>query len=263
MKDCKIKEWKWGGIIFLTLILIYSFFIEPNWIETNYFEFEISIDRTITIAQLSDIHIVKFGNLEEKVITILNQKQPDVIVITGDLVSRNGKRNEYKKFLSKLSAPLGVFYVKGNWEHWNPVKDFLALLNETKVELLNNENKKIYKNIYLIGFDDAYEGRVDIESSLFNIPKNAFKIGLFHSPKFFEQIFNKIDLAFSGHSHGGQIQIPFLGPIITPYGTGTFSNGWFEKNGSKMYVNRGIGTSILNVRLFSRPEVCFVKLVPR
>lgn len=94
------------------------------------------------------------------------------------------------------------------------------------------------------------------------MPADAFRLAVFHSPATFDDIAGKIPVALAGHTHGGQVRIPLLPPIWLPYGSGDYVDGWYEKNGSRMYVTRGVGVSILPVRFLCRPEVAFITLTP-
>ncbi len=119
---------------------------------------------------------------------------------------------------------------------------------------LTNKVAKLDDNLWLAGFADAPTGNPNL-SVLNSIPKNSKIISIFHSPIFFKEIASLVDLAFSGHTHGGQIRLPFFGAISLPPGSDQYEQGWFQNNRARMYVNRGLGTSIIPIRLFCRPEL--------
>jgi uncharacterized protein len=105
-------------------------------------------------------------------------------------------------------------------------------------------------------------GRPNLEEAMKGVPPNVYTIAMFHSPIFFEVIAGKVNLALAGHTHGGQIRIPFVKPFWLPKGSGPFLEGWYEEKDSRMYVNRGIGMSELPVRFRCPPEVAFITLEP-
>jgi predicted MPP superfamily phosphohydrolase len=241
--------------IFSLTFVFYVWLIEPQWIEINHYNIKIPFDEEVTILQISDLHTKGYGLVEKKVINAIATIEPDVIVLTGDISSPGTSRNEYREVLSKIIAPKGVYFVNGNWEYWNKIENFNEILNEFQLKKLDNSNKQLTENIWLLGFDDALEGSPDEKSAFLNVPINAYKIGIFHSPVYFDSIFKKINLALSGHTHGGQMKLPFINPFWLPMGGQKYVSGWFKKEASSLYVSRGIGTSILPFRLFARPEI--------
>jgi predicted MPP superfamily phosphohydrolase len=94
------------------------------------------------------------------------------------------------------------------------------------------------------------------------VPADVYRIALFHSPVFFEEAAGSCELALSGHTHGGQVRLPPLGPLWLPPMCGRYVEGWYDLNGSRMYVSRGIGTSILPIRFMCRPELAIITLMP-
>ena len=120
---------------------------------------------------------------------------------------------------------------------------------------------KLTEKVWIVGLDDEFAGNPDLAATI-DVPNSAFKIGLFHSPSFFEKAFKHFELALAGHTHGGQIRIPFLPPVWLPEGSGNFVAGWYKRGRSQMYVSRGLGNSILEVRFFCRPEVALIKIEP-
>lgn len=133
------------------------------------------------------------------------------------------------------------------------------MLSELKAIDLTNKHYQIKDNLWLVGLDDELAGSPQI-SSYEGVPAEAKVISIFHSPELINSIKSRTNMAFAGHSHGGQIRIPFIGPIWTPQGTDRFESGWFEEGHAKMYVSRGIGTSILPIRFNCRPEVAFIRV---
>ena len=252
-----------GGVAALALALIglvlYAFAVEPYWIEVTYHQIEAPIPSPLKIAHLADIHTQGFGNRERTLLRILERERPDLIVVSGDTVVDGGTYEMCRTVLSRLRAPLGVWVVRGNWENWRPVTNERAFYQSTGVNFLLNENRQIgNRNLWIVGLDDAMSGRPDLETALAGVPPQAFTIALFHSPAYFDRIAGRCHLAFAGHTHGGQIKFPWLGPLWLPAGCGRYLAGWYEQQGSRMYVNRGIGTSIIHARFLSRPEIAII-----
>ena len=266
-----------------------AFWIEPDWIEATHHRIFAPLASPLKIAHLSDIHTHGLGRRERRMLALLESEEPDLIVITGDTVSNGGFDDIFREtarrlkqarpktahdqglarendgryemcgeVLKHLHAPLGVWLVRGNWEHWWPVSDERKFYESVGVNFLLNAGSPVRDNIWILGFDDAVVGSPSLEAALAGVPPGAFKIALFHSPAYFERIAGRCNLAFAGHTHGGQVRLPFLRPLWLPPGCGGFLEGWYEQEGSRMYVSRGIGTSSFNVRFLCRPELAFI-----
>ena len=241
-------------------LLGYAVFIEPNQLDSTTHHILIgSQKRHFTIAHVTDLHTKGMGAVEHKLIAAIKENKPDMIVITGDIATPGGTAKGYEEVLAQLKAPLGVYFVQGNWEYWEPVKQLKDIFSRQGIQDLTNKYLRLNESIWLAGLDDELAGSPDI-SVLKDIPEDKKVISIFHSPALFKKISNKIDLAFAGHSHGGQIRLPWLGPLWTPEGTGEFDSGWYKNGRASMYVSRGIGNSILPVRLNCKPEVAFIKV---
>jgi len=252
---------KWPIFFFVLFSLCVGIYFHTNTLSVTHHQVELGKgNNQIRVAHISDLHTSGLGTLEKQLIKILQDKKPDIIFITGDLATPSGSFDGFESVLKNIKAPRGVYFVKGNWEYWEPIQNQKKLLDENGIIDITNKTIQIDQSLWLIGFDDSEEGTPNI-NILETIPKTAKRIGLFHSPIFFEKIAGRIDLNFAGHSHGGQIRIPFLGVLWVPRGTGKYIQGWFEQDGSKLFVSRGIGTSILPIRFFCSPEVAIVDIV--
>ncbi len=241
-------------------LLSFSVFIEPILLEKT--SHSISIGRgqkVLTIGHISDLHTKGIGAVEKKLIDALEQAKPEIIVITGDIATPGGSARGYEEVLSRIKAPLGVYFVQGNWEYWEPIQELAQIFKRQGIRNLTNKTIKLNDDLWIAGLDDNLAGSPNL-NVLNEIPETKKIIALFHSPALFESIFDKIDFALAGHSHGGQVRLPFMGPIWTPEGTGEFDAGWYHKGRAKMYVSRGIGNSILPMRFNCRPELAFIKV---
>lgn len=242
------------------LILGYSIFIEPNELESTFHEVTIGKNgKSMLAAHITDLHTKGLGKIEQKLLDSLQSEKPDIIFITGDISTPGGTIKGYEKVLSKLKAPLGVYFVQGNWEYWEPINELGRILKKNEIVDLTNKSQKLNKDLWLIGLDDQIAGSPNLEV-YHKIPPDARKLSLFHSPILFETIKDKSDLSFAGHSHGGQIRLPIIGALWTPEGTGKYEAGWVKGGRGKMYVSRGIGNSILPIRLMCSPEVAYIRI---
>ncbi|MFH1837887.1 MAG: metallophosphoesterase [Candidatus Kuenenbacteria bacterium] len=279
------------GIFILTIICIgfWSFFIEPNFIKIE--KISINIEnlpasfKGTKIVQLSDFHSKKFGKKEKKVLKILNNLNPDFIFITGDIIDYNTKDlKSCQIFWKELSKNFKnkIFAIYGNHDYWNQnFEIFDNLFKESKIEILNNQSKKLEKDknfIYLIGVSEPYPSfdnsnydniqkvyRDNLQIAFKEVKDEKIpKILLAHSPEIFREIKNfssKIDLTLVGHTHGGQIDIPFLVDFILPLKYDKkYKKGLFKENSKYLYVNRGVGESGLPIRFNSFPEITLIEL---
>ena len=259
MKNLIFKNPIWSALaIAFTIVVLYARLVEPIWIEVTRHSIRAEIKKPLLIAHISDLHIRSIGHRESKILQILETEKPDVVLVTGDSVTDNGNYHSVNDFLGKIRAPLGVWTVDGNWEHWRPSKD-VGITQSPNIRHLKNAAAKLTEKVWIVGLDDEFAGNPDLAATI-DVPNSAFKIGLFHSPSFFEKAFKHFELALAGHTHGGQIRIPFLPPVWLPEGSGNFVAGWYKRGRSQMYVSRGLGNSILEVRFFCRPEVALIKL---
>jgi predicted MPP superfamily phosphohydrolase len=228
----------------------------------------------IKIVQFSDTHLGFQYNLPQfnKLVNKINSLQPDIIFFTGDLMDEPNQYTEINKLmpiLKKLHAPLGKYCIFGNHDHGGygseiyrnimETTNFTVLLNQSIPVKLSDGSK-----IYLLGIDDAMLGNPNLPLTLKNVPANTFKILLSHAPDLADAASKyPIHWQLSGHSHGGQIKIPFFGALVTPpfaqiYPEGHYSIG--EQNPLSLYVNRGIGTTRLPFRFMSKPELTIFTL---
>ncbi|MEH6905325.1 metallophosphoesterase [Neobacillus drentensis] len=228
----------------------------------------------IKIIQFSDTHLGFQYNLHQfnKLVEKINLLKPDIILFTGDLMDEPNQYTEINKLipiLKKLHAPLGKYCIFGNHDHGGYGSDiYRNIMETTDFTVLLNESAPIKlkdgSTIYLLGIDDAMLGKPNLPLTLKNVPKDTFKILLSHAPDLAETASQyPVHWQLSGHSHGGQIKIPFFGALVTPpfaqiYPEGLYSIG--ENNPLSLYVNRGIGTTRLPFRFMSKPELSIFTL---
>lgn len=235
----------------------------------------------LKIAHISDFHNAKFKNNNEKLLTLISNANPDIIAITGDLIdSRHTNVQNSIDLVSNLVEIAPCYYAPGNHEsripkEYNELKTALDSLGVTVLEDEKITLEKDGKSYTLLGIrDPMFEIPKDsLEKSKSVIAKKlttltedgeSYKILLSHRPEAFcEYVSADINLTLTGHAHGGQAQIPFIGGLIAP-NQGFFpkySEGLHQKKNTSMVISRGIGNSLCPLRFNNRPEVIFVEIV--
>lgn len=246
-----------GGVLAVDVTLV-----EPFRLEVTHYRIPAPVAAPLRIAHVTDLHTHGLGRRELAVLDALERERPDVILMSGDSISTSPEPEIVAAFLDRLHAPLGIYLVLGNWEHWHAVEAPATFYPAHGVHLLLNENARIRDDVWIAGFDDLMLGTPDLDAGLDGIPPGGFVVGLFHSPAFFDRMQERVPISFAGHTHGGQVRVPFLRPFWLPRGAGRFLEGWYENGAAKMYVGRGLGTSVLPIRFNCRPELAIVTLVP-
>ncbi|WP_291649143.1 metallophosphoesterase [Clostridium sp.] len=270
-------------LLVLLIIALYVFVIWQNnsiaISSFNYSSYDVPSNfNNFRIVHISDLHNKMFGKEQSKILEKIEKLSPDIIVVTGDLIDRRRYNlDKAMDFINGVIEIAPIYYVSGNHEAWSGKYDKISerlieagvnIIDDTKLEL-TKENS----TIYILGVSDPsflttnYIDGTDISNIEGNLSNwssiEGFKILLSHRPELFD-IYSKnnMDLVFSGHAHGGQIRIPFLGGIIAPnqgffpkYTSGSYSSGK-----TTMFVSRGLGNSLFPVRVFNRPEIISVTL---
>ncbi|WP_166705423.1 metallophosphoesterase [Bacillus albus] len=271
-------------ILFIAIIVGFSIFlyVQNNLIsitEVNIKSSKIpSTFKGFKILQISDLHNKKFGNNQETLIQKVKGENPDVIVITGDLIDSKSYDAEVSmELIRELVMEYPIYFVTGNHEKWSgKYNDLEKELKKHHVTILRNEHVTIHKGkqkINLLGIDDPAfvtgnrdEGNVvkdEILKAKFEMKPDTYNVLLSHRPEFLAEYANeKIDLVLSGHAHGGQVRLPFIGGLVAP-NQGlfpTYTASLYEKQNTSMVVSRGLGNSVIPQRIFNRPELVVVQL---
>ncbi|KGX88812.1 metallophosphoesterase [Pontibacillus litoralis JSM 072002] len=250
----------------------YAKYIEPNRLSIQQETISsIKIPQSfhnVTILQFSDIHIGFHYTMQQfaQLIKTIQLQQPDLLLFTGDLFDVPNtvsvvELQQASQLLATVQAPLGKYWIYGNHDHGGYGTDIIAHYMEIGgFQLLQNEHQYIEKNgqcICLAGIDDVILGQPDGKRALQHSDRNLFTIMMCHEPDYAEEMKElPIDIQLSGHSHGGQIQLPFIGHLITPPYAQQYVEGWYNvpNSSSYLYVSRGIGTTRLPYRLLCMPE---------
>lgn len=225
----------------------------------------------ITIAHLSDTHPVLPDMPPARLAAIVarvNALKPDLIVLTGDYVSDRAIRTglvppaEAVAPLAALRAPLGLFAVLGNHDMNAPglAAEVTAALRAGGITVLRNAATR-RGAAWIAGGDDNWRGVTDLQRALAEVPAGAPALFLVHNPDAWVDVPDRVALTLAGHTHGGQIAPPGIGPLITATNAGPkWARGHIVERGRHMVVSAGLGASILPLRVSVRPEIVLVRI---
>jgi len=228
----------------------------------------------LKIIQFTDLHYGTTVNTKrlESIVNKINSINPDIILFTGDLVDKhyslkNNEADEIKGLLNKLNATLGKYATEGNHDK----KYFDTIMKDTDFIVLENSYDLIYNEGYtpilITGIGSSILNNVDIDKAFYyfkeeNSDQDIFTIALMHEPDSIDEILEnyKIDLAFAGHSHNGQVRLPFTEALVKLEGSKKYYEEKYVINNTTLYISGGIGTSIYPFRLFNHPSINFIRL---
>lgn len=227
-----------------------------------------NLDRPVRIVQLTDLHRSQFV-LEPfiaRVVEQTNRLAPDIILLTGDFVTRTSDYAEScMRQLAALRAPLGKYAVLGNHDYWcdggNGGPVIADWLEQTEIELLTNRSTKLLNGIRLVGVDDLLAGVVSYPLSFADVQPNEPLVVMSHNPGTFNMISRYDGLIIAGHTHGGQIYVPGISNRLIG---SKFLRGWYHRKDrpGRMYISRGLGTIHVPMRLCCAPEIAVFDLAP-
>ena len=252
-----------------------AYWIEPNWLKTEHVVIHdpelAEVLEGVKVVQISDIHLQGgLGNLERNLIAEINALKPDLLFITGDFFSDKQKRelavevSALSELIRSFKTTAGIFGVPGNYD--GPLNN-PAIMKKFKaagIDILINENRAValpnHKTLYLAGF--GYFRRKNEKLETFSgIPSDVPVVLLAHDPDNFDEAIEAgVNLLLVGHTHGGQIGIPFLVEKSKKANKSPFMRGLFVRGRTKMYVNRGIATTHVPIRFFNRPEITVIEV---
>jgi len=270
-------------ILVIVIIVVLSFYLYLENTELVVSKFyisdsEISNDfNNYKIIQISDFHNTRSKKLVDNIVKEIEKQKPNIIVLTGDFIdSRKTDISGAIKFIKKINSIASIYFITGN--HESKSEEYLKLRDEllkNKVIILDNMVEILSVNdskINLIGINDPRMGngssRLDVKRADDELKKieydcDNYSILLSHRSEIFDiYVDNDIDLVLTGHAHGGQVIIPFVGGVIAP-NQGWFpkyTNGIYVKDKTTMIVSRGIGNSIIPFRINNRPELVVIEL---
>ena len=279
-------------LIVIALLLFCSY--QNRHLETTYYTYKAEQLGTdlegYRIVQISDLHNVKFGKNNQKLVDRIRECEPDMIVLTGDLVDSNHTNvDRAVQFVDEIVKICPVYYVTGNHEYWLEKSEYDELMDglvSAGVVILDNQVVEISRGdakFRLVGLDDRSlaDGTLEALLSDESIRNNQAEqkeetadnedsgekeltVVLAHEPQYLARYAGTgVDLVLSGHAHGGQFRLPFVGGIVAPDQgfLPEYTAGEYYMNGTEMIVSRGLGNSVIPVRLFNYPEIVCVDLV--
>ena len=269
-------------LIIMVGTILYSRYIATSGLVTN----EIVINDNniptsydgLKIVHFSDLHYTRIITKKSvtKIINEINLIKPDIVFFTGDLVDTDKVLTEDDKnflieSLSNINSTYGKYAILGNHDIANNNGDIMSIYSQSGFNLLENEYDVIYsKNndkIFIGGLNSVSHELEDIDKVMSyydtNDSSNTYNIILLHEPDYADNIVNSYDninLILAGHSHGGQVRLPIIGALYTPKNGHKYVKGYYDLNGTSLYVTSGIGVSRYNFRLFNKPEINFYRL---
>ncbi|HET6719142.1 MAG TPA: metallophosphoesterase [Rhodocyclaceae bacterium] len=272
------RAWlRWSPLLAMLALALWSFAIEPGWLAERRLEL-VSPRWTapeITIAVAADLHVgAPHAGLAmlDRVVSGINAARPDLILLPGDFMINaivGGEKvmpEVIADHLAKLSAPLGVFATLGNHDWWFDGPRVRRALEAKGIRVLDNEAATLSHRGYrfaLLGIGDDMTDHVDVRRAMSGVEANLPGLVVVHDPATLPELPAGPALAFAGHTHGGQVALPFFGALITPgRAPRQHAYGWVDAGPVPAFVTSGVGTSILPIRFNRRPEYLIVRLRP-
>jgi len=258
-------------VLIILLVLIAAFLIDGiicnTTLTVSYHTYDYGTQESIRIVQLSDLHNASFGKDNSRLLEKVKSLDPDLIVLTGDLIdSTRAKTSVALELSADLVQIAPVYFVSGNHEAWmEGYEKFEKDLMQTGVTVLKNESRQLEINgttINMAGIEDPYflmNKNSSIENELSKIPaSDGLNILLSHRPEYFDAYAQSgYDIVLTGHAHGGQIRLPLIGGMYAP-DQGLFPEydaGVYESGDMNMAVSRGLGNSVLPLRINNPAEI--------
>lgn len=261
-------------IILIILLLLYSRFIGTIGLNTKEYTIEdnnISNDFDgIKIVHFSDMHYKRIITKDriDKIINEINLINPDIVIFTGDLIDQDSEINEddityLKEVLSKINAKYGKYSVIGNHDYSIDIEILRSIYKESNFNLLENSYDIIYgkdnNKLYIGGISTGAFS--DIVLNKMKYDEESYKIIILHEPDYTDEIISlNPNLILGGHSHNGQVNIPYLKKYFVPTGSKKYYDEHYLVNNTNLYISSGIGVSRYNFRLFNHPSINFYRI---
>ena len=262
-------------ILILSLLIIYARYGGTRGLITKEYQIETTIDDSfdgLKIVHFSDLHYLRITNKEttQSIIEEINLLNPDIVVFTGDLIDKDYKPNDkdisnLKELLTSIKSKYGKYSVLG--EHDIKVEDTIKdIYISSNFTLLDNSYDVIYGNNNNKLFIGGLSNNPDIDKVMNYFTENEdinYKIILVHEPDYIDTItskYNNTNLVLAGHSHKGQINIPYIKKLLLPEGSKKYYNNYYKVNNTNLYISSGLGESNINFRLFNKPSINFYRI---
>jgi len=228
-------------------------------------------ERPVRIVQISDMHCDRKVRNEEKLPGVIKSLNPDVIVYTGDSINSLEGLANFRRCLTEIAKAAPTYVSKGNWDTYFGQTDFFGQTGATELNGANEPVEVAGTRIWLAGAGvmdmfQPHEASEFLDQAISGMPDDEFRVFLYHYPDLIYSLAErKIDLHLAGHTHGGQVALPFYGALVTvsKYGK-KFEAGLYREHNTHLYVNRGIGMegNAPRVRFWCPPEISLIELVP-
>lgn len=259
-------------LLLFAILLIDGIVVEPAQLQVT--KYQVTLPRLapafdgLRVVQLSDLHCGPsfFNNAHiRRAVEQANAFHPDLVLLTGDYVNRSGSIEHCARLLSGLHARYGIVAVLGNHDYWTDPIAITRALQSVGITVLNNEAvafRRGKSRLWIAGLDDAWEGQPNIARATQSIPSGEPVILLVHEPDVATVAANApVDLQLSGHVHGGQVRLPWVGALLTPNLGHKYPMGWYRIGKMQLYTSRGIGVTFPGIiRLNCPPEVTCLTL---
>jgi predicted MPP superfamily phosphohydrolase len=270
-----------GTLLVIVLVLVaWAFWLEPASYRVRTYRLELphwSAELSgLRVAVLADLHTGSpfngIGKLE-RIVKSTNDSKPDLILIAGDFVIQGVKGGRFvepetiAQTLRGLSAPLGVYAVLGNHDWWLDHERVRRAVEGAGIPVLDDLAKELQfreAGFWLVGVSDYWEGNHDIQAVLRPLSDGKPVLLFTHNPDLFPEVPDRVSLTIAAHTHGGQVYIPVIGRLVVPSRYGQrFASGHIVEEGRHLFVNTGLGTSIIPVRFLVPPEISILELRPQ
>lgn len=266
-------------ILVISLTIVYARYGGTRGLITKEYKIETNIDNSfdgLKIVHFSDLHYLRITNKEitKNIIKEINILNPDIVVFTGDLIDKdynptNTDINDLKELLLSIKSKYGKYSVIGNND--NKIRETIEdIYTNSNFILLNNDYDIIYGNnndkLFIGGLDTYSYDKSDIDKVMTYFTDNEdinYKIILVHEPDYIDIInskYNDINLVLSGHSHNGQVNIPYVKKLFLPFGSRKYYENYYKVSSTDLYISSGLGESRINFRIFNKPSINFYRI---
>ncbi len=263
--DSRVGRWIVLGVGTLEVLLfLYAWQVEPRRLDTTKHEVhsaKLPKGERLRIVHLSDLHIDGRDRLPSGLVDAISQADPDLVLLTGDYLNNADPESEAAllKFVAELEPPMGIYGVAGNWDlrSWSRSR---TLLREAGVQLVDGTAVEVKGGHIPIRISGHFDSFMQDAHGVFD----GIDIALHHTPDEIENLAGLVDLYLCGHTHGGQVRLPFVGAVITlSKFWKRYEMGRYEVNGTTLYVHRGVGAegNVPRVRFLAPPELAIIDVI--
>lgn len=266
--------------LFITITIIYARYGGTSGLITKEYKIESSLIGEdfdgLKVVHFSDLHYLRVTNNDKlkEIVDEINLIKPDIVFFTGDLIDKDFTLTDKDKDdlingLSSIKAKYGKYAVLGNHDYVKNIEIFKDIYSNSNFNLLQNSYDIIYSSnndkLFIGGVDNYSYNEADINKVMEYFNDNSdisYKIILVHEPDYIDNILTSynVNLVLAGHSHNGQINIPYIKNFFLPYGSRKYYENYYKVNDTDLYISSGIGESSVNFRLFNKPSINFYRI---